>query len=87
MFCWVPLPERFRGMGSLAFSKMLLEEAEVAVSPGIGFGEYGDGFVRMALVENRHRLRQAVRNIRAFLIRHDNAAGVTLREAPVRAVA
>lgn len=87
MFCWVPLPERFRHMGSLAFSKMLLEEAEVAVSPGIGFGEYGDGFVRMALVENRHRLRQAVRNIRTFLIRHDNAAGMAAREAPVRAVA
>ena len=87
MFCWVPLPERFRHMGSLAFSKMLLEEAEVAVSPGIGFGEYGDGFVRMALVENRHRLRQAVRNIRTFLVRHDNAAGMTAREAPVRAVA
>ncbi|HMR30200.1 MAG TPA: LL-diaminopimelate aminotransferase [Geminicoccaceae bacterium] len=87
MFCWVPLPERFRHMGSLAFSKMLLEEAEVAVSPGIGFGEYGDGFVRMALVENRHRLRQAVRNIRTFLLRHDNAAGMAAREAPVRAVA
>ena len=87
MFCWVPLPERFRHMGSLAFSKMLLEEAEVAVSPGIGFGEYGDGFVRMALVENRHRLRQAVRNIRGFLLRHDNAAGMAAREAPVRAVA
>ena len=87
MFCWVPLPERFRHMGSLAFSKMLLEEAEVAVSPGIGFGEYGDGFVRMALVENRHRLRQAVRNIRTFLLRHDNAAGMASREAPVRAVA
>ncbi len=70
MFCWAPLPERFRGMGSLAFAKLLLEEAEVAVSPGIGFGEYGEGFVRMALVENRQRLRQAVRNIRQFLARH-----------------
>ena len=56
-------------MGSLAFAKLLLEEADVAVSPGIGFGEYGDGHVRMALVENKHRLRQAVRNIRAFLAR------------------
>jgi alanine-synthesizing transaminase len=74
MFCWAPLPERFRHMGSLAFSKLLLEEAEVAVSPGIGFGEYGEGHVRMALVENRHRLRQAVRNIRAFFARYDNAA-------------
>ncbi len=70
MFCWAPLPEPFRKMGSLAFAKLLLEEAEVAVSPGIGFGEYGEGFVRMALVENRHRLRQAVRNIRQFLFRH-----------------
>ena len=52
---------------SLAFSKLLLERANVAVSPGIGFGEYGEGFVRIALVENRQRLRQATRNIRAFL--------------------
>ncbi len=70
MFVWAPLPERFRPMGSLAFAKLLLEEAQVAVAPGIGFGEYGEGFVRMALVENRHRLRQAVRNIRQFLRRH-----------------
>ena len=67
MFCWAPLPEGYEEMGSLAFSKLLLEKADVAVSPGIGFGEYGEGYVRMALVENRHRLRQAVRNIRAFL--------------------
>jgi alanine-synthesizing transaminase len=83
MFCWAPVPEPFRHLGSLGFAKLLLEEAEVAVSPGIGFGEYGEGFVRMALVENRHRLRQAVRNIRAFLVRHGNAA----RAAPARAVA
>lgn len=70
MFAWAPLPERFSAMGSLGFSKLLLEEAEVAVSPGIGFGEYGEGYVRMALVENKHRLRQAVRNIRSFLARH-----------------
>jgi alanine-synthesizing transaminase len=82
MFCWAPLPERMRGMGSLAFSKLLLEEAEVAASPGIGFGEYGDGYVRLALVENKHRLRQAVRNIRAFLQRH----GVD-EPAPARKVA
>jgi alanine-synthesizing transaminase len=84
MFCWAPLPAAFRHMGSLAFAKLLLEEAEVAVSPGIGFGEYGEGHVRIALVENRHRLRQAVRNIRAFLVRHGNSAPA---EAPVRAVA
>jgi alanine-synthesizing transaminase len=72
MFCWAPLPPAFDAMGSLAFSKLLLEEADVAVSPGIGFGEYGDRFVRLALVENKHRLRQAVRNVRAFLQRHNN---------------
>ncbi len=74
MFCWAPIPEPFRAMGSLEFAKLLLEEAEVAVAPGIGFGEYGEGFVRMALVENRHRLRQAVRNIRQFLRRRGVAA-------------
>ena len=67
MFAWAPLPPRFKEMGSLAFSKLLLEEANVAVSPGVGFGEYGEGFVRIALVENRHRLRQATRNIKLFL--------------------
>jgi len=67
MFLWAPLPPAFAGMGSLEFAKLLLAEAEVAVSPGVGFGEYGEGYVRMALVENRHRTRQAIRNIRAFL--------------------
>jgi alanine-synthesizing transaminase len=67
MFAWAPLPPRFREMGSLAFSKLLLEEANVAVSPGVGFGEHGEGFVRIALVENRQRLRQATRNIKQFL--------------------
>ena len=66
MFCWAPVPEPFRELGSLGFAKLLLEEAEVAVAPGIGFGEYGEGYVRLALVENRHRLRQAVRNIRSL---------------------
>ncbi|MCB1971660.1 MAG: LL-diaminopimelate aminotransferase [Geminicoccaceae bacterium] len=75
MFCWAPVPEAFRSMGSLAFSKLLLEEADVAVSPGIGFGEYGEGYVRMALVENKHRLRQAVRNIRDFLRRAGQSDG------------
>jgi alanine-synthesizing transaminase len=74
MFVWAPIPEPFREMGSLAFAKLLLEEAQVAVSPGIGFGEYGDRHVRMALVENTHRLRQAVRSIRAFLARSRKAA-------------
>ena len=67
MFAWAPIPPAFRGIGSLSFSKLLLERANVAVSPGIGFGEHGEGFVRIALVENRQRLRQATRNIKAFL--------------------
>jgi alanine-synthesizing transaminase len=67
MFAWAPIPPEFRGLGSLGFSKLLLERANVAVSPGAGFGEYGEGFVRIALVENRQRLRQATRNIKAFL--------------------
>ena len=67
MFAWAPLPPAFRDQGSLAFSKMLLEHANVAVSPGVGFGEYGENFVRIALVENRQRLRQATRNIKQFL--------------------
>jgi alanine-synthesizing transaminase len=67
MFVWAPIPDAFRGMGSLEFSKMLLAEAKVAVSPGVGFGECGEGFIRIALVENEHRIRQAVRGIRAVL--------------------
>jgi alanine-synthesizing transaminase len=67
MFVWAPIPEAFRAMGSLEFSKRLLREAGVAVSPGIGFGDSGEGFVRFALVENKHRIRQAVRGIRRFL--------------------
>jgi alanine-synthesizing transaminase len=64
MFVWARIPEKYRSLGSLEFSKLLLEKAKVAVSPGIGFGEYGDEFVRFALVENEHRTRQAVRGIR-----------------------
>jgi alanine-synthesizing transaminase len=67
MFVWAQLPEPFREMGSLEFSKRLLKEAKVAVSPGVGFGEAGEGYVRFALVENKHRIRQAVRGIRRFL--------------------
>ncbi len=69
MFAWAPVPERFRSLGSLEFSKLLLEEANVAVSPGVGFGEHGENYVRIAIVENRHRLRQAARNIKQFLER------------------
>ena len=75
MFVWAPLPEPLHHLGSLEFSKLLLQEAKVAVSPGIGFGEYGEGHVRMALVENRQRIRQAVRNIKTFFARHA-ASGV-----------
>ena len=67
MFAWAPIPESYREVGSLEFSKVLLREAKVAVSPGIGFGEYGEGFVRIALVENLHRTRQAIRNIKVLL--------------------
>ena len=67
MFVWAPIPEPFRSLGSLEFSKRLLGEAKVAVAPGVGFGESGEGYVRFALVENRHRIRQAVRGIRRFL--------------------
>ncbi|WP_157015505.1 LL-diaminopimelate aminotransferase [Mesorhizobium xinjiangense] len=67
MFAWAPIPDAFRGMGSLEFSKLLVEKADVAVAPGIGFGEHGDDFVRIALVENEHRIRQAARNIKRFL--------------------
>ena len=67
MFAWAPLPEPFRGMGSLEFSKLLVEKAEIAVSPGVAFGEQGEGFVRIALVENEQRIRQAGRNLRRFL--------------------
>lgn len=67
MFAWAPLPEGFRHLSSLEFSKLLLEHAKVAVSPGVGFGEYGEGFVRLGLVENEHRTRQAVRNIKGFI--------------------
>ena len=67
MFAWVPIPEAFRGLGSLEFSKMLVERASVAVAPGIGFGEHGEGYVRIAVVENEHRIRQAARNIKRFL--------------------
>ncbi|HEB57290.1 MAG TPA: alanine transaminase [Gammaproteobacteria bacterium] len=64
MFVWAPIPEAYREMGSLEFSKLLLKEAKVAVSPGIGFGEYGDDHVRFGLIENEHRTRQAIRGIR-----------------------
>jgi alanine-synthesizing transaminase len=67
MFAWAPLPPAFKNMGTIEFATLMIEKAEVAVSPGIGFGEHGEGFVRIAMVENEHRIRQAARNIRRFL--------------------
>jgi alanine-synthesizing transaminase len=69
MFVWAPIPEPFRAMGSMEFAKYLIAEAKVAVSPGVGFGADGDGFVRFALIENEHRTRQAIRGIRRALSR------------------
>jgi alanine-synthesizing transaminase len=71
MFAWAPIPERFRPLGSVEFSKLLIEKADVAVAPGLGFGEHGEGFVRIALVENEQRIRQAARNIGRFLASAD----------------
>jgi alanine-synthesizing transaminase len=67
MFAWAPLPEPFKQLGSVEFAKLLIEKASIAVSPGLGFGEYGEGFIRIALVENEHRIRQAARNLKKFL--------------------
>jgi alanine-synthesizing transaminase len=83
MFAWAPIPEKFAHLGSVEFSKLLLAKAKVAVAPGIGFGEYGDGHVRIAFVENQHRLRQAIRNIRGFLLT-DNGGPA---DAPVETAA
>ena len=67
MFCWTPIPPALKHLGALEFSKQLLTHAQVAVAPGVGFGEEGEGFVRLALVENEHRIRQAARNIKRYL--------------------
>ena len=69
MFVWAPIPESYRSMGSLEFSKYLLKEAQVAVSPGIGFGQQGDAYVRFGLIENKDRTRQALRNLKALFKR------------------
>lgn len=67
MFAWAPIPEQFKYLGSVEFSKLLLSQAQIAVSPGVAFGEHGDGHVRVSLVENKHRIRQASRNLKNFL--------------------
>jgi len=82
MFAWAPIPERFKELGSVKFAELLIEKAEVAVSPGIGFGEHGDGFVRLALVENEQRIRQAARNIKRFF---DNADKLLHNVIPLKA--
>ena len=73
MFAWCPIPEPFQALGSVEFAKLLIEKADVAVSPGLGFGEHGEGYVRIALVENEHRIRQAARSIKKFLAEHIEA--------------
>ena len=72
MFVWAPIPERFQTLGSHAFALRLLREGNVSVSPGAGFGPGGDGFVRFALVENQHRIAQAVRGLRAALAHEES---------------
>jgi len=79
MFVWAPVPEPFAAIGSLEFSKLLLTKAKVAVSPGVGFGEHGEGFVRFALVENEHRIRQAIRGVKAMLQEAPAASKVKAR--------
>jgi alanine-synthesizing transaminase len=79
MFVWAPIPEQYRALGSLEFTKKMLQQAKVAVSPGIGFGEYGDAFVRFGLIENEHRTRQAVRGIRD-MFRYDEKLLTTAGE-------
>ena len=79
MFVWAPIPPQYRALGSLEFTKKMLQQAKVAVSPGIGFGEYGDGFVRFGLIENEHRTRQAVRGIRD-MFRYDEKLLTTAGE-------
>jgi alanine-synthesizing transaminase len=83
MFAWAPVPEPFREAGSMLFSKLLIEEAGVAVSPGVAFGEFGEGYVRIGLVENEHRIRQAARNVKRFLDRSGQILSGTREYAPV----
>ena len=77
MFAWAPVPEAFKSLGSMRFSKLLIEEAGVAVAPGVAFGDSGEGFVRIGLVENEHRIRQAARNVKRLL---DQSGQILSRE-------
>jgi alanine-synthesizing transaminase len=76
MFVWAKIPPSHKHLGSLEFSKQLLSEAKVAVSPGVGFGSYGEGYVRFSLIENEHRSRQAIRNIKKFLAHSTNVQAI-----------
>ncbi len=82
MFAWAPVPEAFGQVGSMLFSKLLMEEAGVAVSPGVAFGEHGEGYVRIGLVENEHRIRQAARNVKKFLDQSGQILSRARAEAP-----
>jgi alanine-synthesizing transaminase len=84
MFVWGKIPERFSKMGSVEFSKMLIEKAKVAVSPGLGFGEYGDDYVRFALVENPHRIRQAIKGIKELMLDRSTRNQVRKRQGALR---
>jgi alanine-synthesizing transaminase len=75
MFAWAKIPPQFEAAGSMLFSRLLIEEAGVAVAPGIAFGEYGEGYVRIGLVENEHRIRQAARNVKKFIANSDEILG------------
>ncbi len=79
MFVWSPIPDQFASLGSLEFAKLLVQEAGVAVAPGVGFGEYGDQYVRLALVENEQRIRQAARSIKKFLAQHGKSNVVPMK--------
>ena len=72
MFVWAPLPKKFSNIGSLEFSKLLLKNGKVAVAPGIGFGINGEGFVRIGLVENENRIRQAIKNVKLFFDKYES---------------
>ena len=84
MFAWAPLPEPFREAGSMQFAKLLIEEAGVAVSPGVAFGEHGEGYVRIGLVENEHRIRQAARNVKRFLDQSGQVLSRARETAPAK---
>ena len=86
MFVWAEIPQQFRQMGSLEFSKLMTEQAKVAVSPGIGFGPFGDEHVRFALVENRMRINQAVRGIRSFLSKYDSEPTPSVKAVSAAAI-